>query len=85
MATDEKRREIRTQVKALNDMQRRMVSECYSKCVPKPRDGELSIGEMACIDRCVPKYLEAHELVGKELDTVRQAMTGTAAPTAART
>lgn len=34
---------------------------------------------MACIDRCVPKYLETHEFVGKEIDTVRTAMTNAAA------
>jgi hypothetical protein len=53
------------------------VSECYAKCVAgsgpaaRPKEPELAIGEMACVDRCVPKYLEAHELVGKELETFR--------------
>ena len=39
--------------------------------------------EMACLDRCVPKYLETHELVGKEIDTVRRAFLGMAAAGAA--
>ncbi len=61
-----------------------MVNECYNKCVPNPRDGELNIGEMACIDRCVPKYLEAHELVGREIETVRSAFGGGGAAAAAQ-
>ncbi len=121
MSTDETRREIRSQVKALNDLQKRcvcgqpgrapecptpapsphpptrshpsphphparsMVNECYLKCVPNPRDGDLSIGEMACLDRCVPKYLEAHELVGREIETVRNAFGGAGAAAAAAT
>lgn len=67
MATEERRAEISGQVRAVNALHQRVVAACWAKCVPKPKDGELSIGEMACIDRCVPKYVEAHELVGKEL------------------
>ncbi len=59
-----------------------MVEECYAKCVPKPRDGDLGIGEMACLDRCVPKFLETHELVGKEIDAVRAAGKGGGQPAA---
>lgn len=50
---------------------RSVVAECYAKCVPKPRDGEMSVGEMACVDRCVPKYLAAHALVAAELQRAR--------------
>ena len=49
------------------DLAARAVTECNLKCVPKARDGELTVAEMACIDRCVPKYIEAHEQVGREL------------------
>lgn len=67
MATEEKRTEISTQVRAINSLHQKIINNCWLKCIPKPKDGELSIGEMACIDRCVPKYVETHELVGKEL------------------
>ena len=77
------RRAVRAQVRALNDLQQRMLRECHAKCIPKPRDGDLGVAEMACLDRCVPKYLETHELVGKEIDTVRRAFLGMAAAGAA--
>ena len=50
---------------------RSVIAECYAKCVPKPRDGEMSVGEMACVDRCVPKYLATHALVSAELQRAR--------------
>lgn len=71
MSTPEKRAEIATQVKAANALHQRLLGACWVKCVPKPRDGDLTIGEMACLDRCVPKYLETHEAVGKELAELR--------------
>jgi import inner membrane translocase subunit TIM10 len=76
MADAAARAEIRTQVHALNDLTQRIADECYRKCVPNPRDGDLSIAEMTCIDRCVPKYLAAHDLVSKELNTIRNAVAG---------
>jgi hypothetical protein len=39
--------------------------------VPKPRDDQLTIGEMSCVDRCVAKYLETQALVKAELETAR--------------
>ncbi len=44
----------------------RMVSECYKKCMHTSRSDQLEIGEMSCIDRCVPKYFEVHEMVQGE-------------------
>ena len=67
MSSEEARREISQQVRAINGLHQRAVSACWSKCIPRPRDGDLSVGEMACIDRCVPKFVETHQLVGKEL------------------
>ena len=31
----------------------KMSASCASKCIVKQADGELSVGEMSCIDRCV--------------------------------
>lgn len=45
-----------------------MSAACQKKCVPpKYNDNELSKGESVCIDRCVAKYLEVHERIGKKL------------------
>jgi Tim10/DDP family zinc finger len=71
MSTAEARREIRNHVVALNELNQRVFAECHLKCIPKPRDGDLSIAEMVCIDRCVPKYLSVMEHVAKELATAR--------------
>lgn len=36
-------------------------------------DGDLALGEMSCTDRCVSKYLEAHEKVGVILQKANEA------------
>lgn len=80
MSTAEIRATIRAEVRALNELNSRIVAECHQKCVPKPRDGELAIAEMACVDRCVPKFVETLALVTKELEAAR-APADAAAPT----
>lgn len=65
------RAEIETQVAAVNALHANAVAACFAKCVPRPRDDQLGIGEMACIDRCTAKYLEATEVVRTELETAR--------------
>lgn len=44
-----------------------MTNSCDKKCVVKYNDGELQVGEMQCIDRCVGKYLESQDKIGKVL------------------
>jgi import inner membrane translocase subunit TIM10 len=46
----------------------RLSRSCHSKCIP-PRysEGELSKGEAVCLDRCVAKFLEIHDRIGKKL------------------
>jgi hypothetical protein len=83
MSTAERRPEIRPQVLSLHELASRVVQECHAKCIPKPRDGDLSIAEMTCIDRCVPKYNETMRLVAKELSVARAAAGGAAAAAAA--
>lgn len=48
-----------------------MSNVCQKKCVP-PRygEGDLSKGESVCLDRCVAKYMEIHDRIGKKLTTV---------------
>lgn len=45
-----------------------MMNTCQKKCIaPSYRDGELTKGEAICIDRCVAKYFEIHDRIGKKL------------------
>lgn len=46
----------------------RLAISCQKKCIP-PRyhDGDLSKGEAICLDRCVGKFMEIHDKVGKKL------------------
>ena len=41
------------------DFDSRMSTTCQKKCVSAYHDGELNVGEMTCVDRCVYKYLQA--------------------------
>jgi import inner membrane translocase subunit TIM10 len=50
----------------------RVQKECYAKCVTKVVESDLAIGEMSCIDRCIPKYFEAHMLVQEEFKAAQQ-------------
>ncbi|XP_065539423.1 mitochondrial import inner membrane translocase subunit Tim10 isoform X2 [Lathamus discolor] len=57
------------EVDMMADMYNRMTQACHRKCVPPHyKDAELSKGESSvCLDRCVAKYLEVHERMGKKL------------------
>ena len=46
----------------------RMTSACQKKCIAASYgEGDLSKGESVCLDRCVAKYLEVHDNLGKKL------------------
>jgi import inner membrane translocase subunit TIM10 len=48
-----------------------MTNSCHKKCVPpKYHENELTKGESICIDRCVAKYFEIHDRVGKKLTAI---------------
>ena len=50
-----------------------MTQCCQKKCIPpKYKEAELSKGEAVCLDRCVAKYLEIHERIGKKLTSLSQ-------------
>ncbi|XP_008269612.2 mitochondrial import inner membrane translocase subunit Tim10 isoform X1 [Oryctolagus cuniculus] len=56
------------EVEMMADMYNRMTSACHRKCVPPHyKEAELSKGESVCLDRCVSKYLDIHERMGKKL------------------
>ena len=64
----------RTEMEMYTDLFNRMTASCYKKCIPKLNDPDLSVGEMACTDRCVGKYMDAHERVGKVMQKVGEGM-----------
>ena len=52
----------------------RMSATCQKKCIaPKYRESELTKGEAVCIDRCVAKYLEVHDRIGRKLTSLSMA------------
>ena len=53
-------------------MFKKMSASCFTKCVRRYEpDGDLSVGEGACLERCVHKYLEAYKVVNEHM-TERQ-------------
>lgn len=55
------------QIEAMGDMFSRMSRICFSKCVSKHKDTDLSVAEMTCVDRCVLKYMEATTNIGMKI------------------
>ena len=48
-----------------------MTNVCHKKCVPpKYNENDLTKGESICLDRCVSKYFEIHDRVGKKLASI---------------
>lgn len=46
----------------------RMTNACHRKCVPPHyKEADLTKGESVCLDRCVAKYLDLHERLGRKL------------------
>lgn len=56
------------EIEMMSDLYNRMTAACHRKCIP-PKYGEsdLGKGESVCLDRCVAKYLDVHERIGKKL------------------
>jgi import inner membrane translocase subunit TIM10 len=56
------------EIEMMADMYTRMTAACHKKCIPpKYSEAELGKGESVCLDRCIAKYLEVHERIGKKL------------------
>lgn len=56
------------EIEMMSDLYNRMTNACHKKCIPpKYHDSELGKGESVCLDRCVAKYLDIHERIGKKL------------------
>jgi mitochondrial import inner membrane translocase subunit TIM10 len=55
------------------DLFNKIATSCFNKCASKKhKDQELPLGEMSCTDRCVGRYLEAQERVGKVLQAANE-------------
>ncbi|XP_018017409.1 mitochondrial import inner membrane translocase subunit Tim10 [Hyalella azteca] len=71
MTADQMRLVQDLEVEMMSDMYTRMTNACHAKCIPsKFKDAELGKGEAVCIDRCVAKYWEIHEQVGRKLQSL---------------
>ena len=56
------------------DLFNKISASCFEKCASrKHKEGEISLGEMACTDRCVAKYLESQQRVGAVLQKANEA------------
>lgn len=61
------------EIEMMSDMYRRMASSCQEKCInTQYREAELTKGEAVCLDRCVAKYLNIHDRLGKVLTQMTQ-------------
>lgn len=59
------------EIEMMSDMYNRMTAACHRKCIaPKYSEPELGKGEAVCLDRCVAKYLDIHERIGKKLTQI---------------
>lgn len=61
------------EMEMMADMYNRMSTSCHKKCIPpKYNDADLTKGETVCIDRCVSKYMDIHDRIGKKLTSMSQ-------------
>merc|ERR1712216_432650 len=56
------------EMQGVQDMFTRLSTKCFEKCVQKYHgEADLAVGETACLDRCVVKYVETQTQVGELL------------------
>lgn len=61
------------EIEMMSDMYRRMTKSCQQKCISSHyKEAELTKGEAICLDRCVAKYLNIHDKLGKVLTQMTQ-------------
>ncbi|KAI6190661.1 Zf-Tim10-DDP domain-containing protein [Aphelenchoides bicaudatus] len=73
MAQESLRVVAELEMEMMSDMYKRMTNACQQKCVASHyKEGDLTKGEAVCLDRCVAKYLDVHERLGKVLTSMTQ-------------
>jgi uncharacterized ParB-like nuclease family protein len=60
------------EMQQISNMVAKMNSACFKKCIASVAEADLSVGEMACVDRCVGKFMLAAEKVGAKLQEAQQ-------------
>ncbi|KAL6066430.1 hypothetical protein QOT17_009616 [Balamuthia mandrillaris] len=60
------------QMEAIQHVYSRVQSSCWSKCVTRFGEGDVSVGEGYCAERCVKKYLETSKKVSEQLRKIEQ-------------
>lgn len=59
------------EIEMMTDLYNRLSKSCHKKCIPpKYHEGDLNKGESICLDRCVAKFLEVHDRIGKKLTSM---------------
>ncbi len=50
-----------------------MTKSCQEKCISvNYKEADLTKGESVCVDRCVSKFLDLHDRLGKTLTSMTQ-------------
>lgn len=60
------------ELEVMGDMFTKMSQTCWAKCVTKHREGDLTVGEMTCVDRCTSKYMSAHKVIGEVIEKTQK-------------
>lgn len=61
------------EIEMMTDMYRRLTKSCQEKCISTHyKEPDLTKGESICLDRCVSKYLDVHDRLGKLLTQMTQ-------------
>lgn len=62
------------EMEVMSDLFKRLSSACFTRCMySEYHSSDLSRAEQLCLDRCVAKYIDAHEYVGRKLTNISQA------------
>lgn len=75
-ANDPQIKMARVEMEGVTGMFNRLNDLCFKKCMCLRAtfpEADLNVGEMSCADRCVGKYLEAQDRVGKLMQEYQQA------------
>jgi len=58
---------FRRQLESIADVYSRMSDACHNKCISSYKQGDLTLAESICVDRCVVKYMEVQGKIQERL------------------